>query len=499
MLIVTLCLVAQEFLGRETTATIGYGAISGSQMSATKSRGEDAAIFNAAAYGAVGDGVTDDTAAFAAVLADAAQVHGTVRVPAGTYLTTVTVNKSGVSVIGAGKDVTIIKAPATVAASIAGRVLTVAVANHTRIKDLTIDGNKSAHHSYRPLVYSLLLYKSDDCSIENVRVINSGQIGIGLSASRRARISGCEVEGSDWQNITTLNNPAGGCDGSVITHCRSKNSGYDNIQVTAVGAVTIEHCDLSGSPFAGIYVATGARNVTLRENRIERCYTGIDLSFGMPGGANAGPDSSEGNAIIGNHVTHCENVGIGCASNGTLITGNSVSDIGAGASVTYTLLGQKTIIVRGGSGYRVGDILTLIGGTAIKPAQVQVASVDRTGAITSITLANHFTNYYLGAYSAPPDNPISVTGGSGIGAAVSTTWNQRDLQCAGIEVLDASYVAITNNQSGNTNSNRSQRYGVALLYRSTHPSHLTIANNNLSANSVSPISSLMPIGGRRTR
>ncbi len=419
--------------------------------------------------------------------------------PAGTYLATIVVNKPGVSIVGAGRDATIIKAPATAAASVAGHVVTVAVANHTRIESLTIDGNRAARHGFKPLVYSLLLYKSDDCSVENVRVVNSGQIGIGLSTSRRARIVNCDVEGSNWQNITTLNNPAGGCEGTLITHCRSTNSGYDNIQVTAVGAVTIERCDLSGSPFAGIYVATGARNVTLRENRIERCYTGIDFSFGTLGGTNAGPDSSEGNAIIGNHVTHCENVGIGCASNGTLITGNSVSDIGAGAAVTYTLLGQKTMTIRGGSGYAVGDILTLTGGTSIRPAQLQVASVDGSGAITSITLPNHSTYYYLGAYTAPPKNPISVAGGSGRGAAFGTTWNRRDLQCAGIEVLDASYVTITSNVSGNTGGNRSQRYGVALLYRSTPPSHLTIANNNLSANSVSQILPVTPIGRLRTR
>ncbi len=37
-------------------------------------------------FGAKGDGVTDDTAAFRAALAEAGKVTGTVCVPAGTYL-----------------------------------------------------------------------------------------------------------------------------------------------------------------------------------------------------------------------------------------------------------------------------------------------------------------------------------------------------------------------------------------------------------------------------
>ena len=62
----------------------------------------------------------------------------------------------------------------------------------------------------------------------------------------------------------------------------------------------MENCDLSGSPFAGVYVATGARNVTLRNNNINKCYTGIDMSWGAAGAANPGPDKSEGNTIAGN-------------------------------------------------------------------------------------------------------------------------------------------------------------------------------------------------------
>src|SRR5712692_10109811 len=226
--------------------------------------------------------------------------------------------KGGITIQGAGKEATIIKAPNTAAASAAGRVVVVADSDHTTIKDLTIDGNKSGRPDKKPIAYSLLLYRSNECTIENVRVINSEQIGVGLSASKGAQVSKTDVDGSSWQNITTLNNKVGGCEGRVISNCRATNPGYDDVQITNVGAVTVENCYLAGNPFGGIYVATGARNLTLKNNTITKCYTGIDMSWGTAGGANSGPDASEGNVIAGNHITRCENIGIGTASNGTV-------------------------------------------------------------------------------------------------------------------------------------------------------------------------------------
>jgi hypothetical protein len=442
-------------------------------------------IFDAKAYGAAGDGVTDDTAAFAGVVAAATATRGTVQIPAGTYLASIAVTKGGITIQGAGKDATTIKAPPN--ATAASRVVAVANSNGTTIKDLTIDGNKSERSGKKPIVYSLLLYQSSDCVVENVRVINAEQIGIGLSASKRTRLSQCEVNGSGWQNITTLNNKAGGCEGTVISSCRSTNPGYDCVQVSNVGAVTVDTCYLAGSPFAGIYVTTGARNVTLRNNTIANCYAGIDMSWGTAGGANSGPDTSEGNVIVGNHVTACENVGISTASNGTLITKNTVSDTGLHAARTYTLLGQKTTIVSGGRGYTVGDILTFVGGKYIKPAQVQVTAIGIGGKVTSVTLPNRLTAYYLGVYTVTPPKPIFVTGGSGTGATFDTTWDARGLEYAGIAIADAANVAVTNNISGNNPGNTAQQYGVALFYQHTKPMHLTMSNNTLSRNAVASV------------
>jgi len=447
-------------------------------------------LFDAKAYGAMGDGVTDDTAALASAVAAATATQGIVRLPAGTYVGTITITKGGITIEGAGKNTTVIKAPISTPSPGPGAVLGIANSSHTTIKDLTIDGNRRKRAGSRPTPYSLLLYQSNDCTIENVSVADSTAIGVGISASRKTKLFKCEVDGSAWQNITTLNNKAGGCQGTVMSNCTATNPGYDCLQVSNVGAVIVDRCYLSGSPFAGIYVSTGARNVTLRNNTIVNCYAGIDMSWGTAGGGSSGPDPSEGNVIVGNRVLGCQNIGISTASNGTLISNNTILDTGLHAVRTYTLLGQRTTISSGGRGYGVGDILKFAGGKYIKPAEVHVSAIGIGGTVTSITMQNRSTAYYLGVYTATPANPVPVTGGGGTGATFNTTWDARGLEYAGIAIADARNVAITNNISGNNPGNTTQQYGVALFYQHAKPEHVTISNNSLPGNAVASVAPL---------
>jgi len=483
--ILVVCLAAGIALNQRFSSADPLNSAAGpGKANAVKDTG--AQVYNVKDYGAKGDGVANDTTSFAETIAAATATHGTVQIPSGRYVATIAVAKGGITIQGAGEDATIIKPPASTPAT---RVVVVANSDGTTIKDLTIDGNKVERSNEKPIDYALLLYQSNDCIVENVRVTNAEVIGIGFSASKRSKVFKCNVNGSGWQNITTLNNKAGGCEGSVISNCRSTNPGYDCIQVTNVGSVTVENCYLANSPFAGIYVATGARNVLLKSNTITKCYTGIDMSWGTAGGSTTGPDKSEGNVIIGNHVTRCEGGGIGTASNGTLISNNTVLDTGVGAVPSYTLLQQKPSVAAGGRDYRIGDILTFVGGQYVKPAQVRVTGVDAGGEVASITV------YHLGVYTTTPSNVISVKGGRGTGATFNTTWNGRGLPCAGIGVTDATNVTITNNISSNSADSTAQRYGIALFRLHTQPSHLTISGNTLSGNAVASVSPLMRAGG----
>jgi subtilisin-like proprotein convertase family protein len=93
---------------------------------------------------------------------------------------------------------------------------------------------------------------------------------------------------------------------------------------------------------------------------------------------------------------------------GTIFDANAPTSITAGSG-PYTGIFRpiapvvSAAVTAGGSGYAVGDILTVLGGTFTTVAQLMVTAVDANGAVTGITVAQG------GAYSVLPNNSVSVT------------------------------------------------------------------------------------------
>ena len=89
---------------------------------------------------------------------------------------------------------------------------------------------------------------------------------------------------------------------------------------------------------------------------------------------------------------------------------------GVQATATCTLgLISSSTIGSGGTGYTVGDTLTLVGGTSTVTAQITVSTVS-AGVITGFTIAT------AGTYTAAPTNPASLSGGTGSGATLNTNF-----------------------------------------------------------------------------
>lgn len=72
-------------------------------------------------------------------------------------------------------------------------------------------------------------------------------------------------------------------------------------------------------------------------------------------------------------------------------------------------------IAAGGTGYVVGDVLNVVGGTKTATAQFTVTQVN-AGAVTD----GYFSNF--GDYTASPGNPAATTGGTGTGCTLTATW-----------------------------------------------------------------------------
>jgi hypothetical protein len=72
-------------------------------------------------------------------------------------------------------------------------------------------------------------------------------------------------------------------------------------------------------------------------------------------------------------------------------------------------------VFNAGTGYLPGDVLTVIGGTAVVPAQIRVLRCNQLGAIQAAEMVTP------GYYTAVPANPVSVTGGNGSSATFVLT------------------------------------------------------------------------------
>lgn len=102
----------------------------------------DLGLFNVLDYGAIGDGVTDDTDAIQAAANDAGDAGGTLYFPRGTYSFEglVLTEKDNVAVVGAGRHATVLVMRDTVETAI----LRFVRCNGIEVRDLTCRGNGDA-------------------------------------------------------------------------------------------------------------------------------------------------------------------------------------------------------------------------------------------------------------------------------------------------------------------------------------------------------------------
>jgi nitrous oxidase accessory protein NosD len=300
-----------------------------------------------APYNGKGDGVTDDTTPIQTAINDASTVGGIVYLPGGTWMFRyLSVTNNNCAIQGAGKDITILK-------SISGpdsnkTLISLTNAPSSAIRDLTIDSSAATAGSN----YALLLYTSSFSEVANVHVLSAYNIGIGFTSCQSLRIHHSVVENSR-NGVGILTNTSD-CSGTTISYCSILNSAQSGIQILQ-SAETVDHCYISGAgptgtSFAGVYVAQGARRCTVSNNIINSCNSGIDVSWGVVSGSGGGPDNSEGIIVTGNNCSNNRGVGISTASNGTIIADNICMDNGSASKLDGSGIGvttAKNVLIRG--------------------------------------------------------------------------------------------------------------------------------------------------------
>ena len=85
------------------------------------------------------------------------------------------------------------------------------------------------------------------------------------------------------------------------------------------------------------------------------------------------------------------------------------------ANAAQEVLSAAVAVGGGGSGYQLDDILYVVGGEFLLQARLKVTA-EVGNVITGVSVDVE------GAYPSVPSNPVSVVGGSGIGATFNITW-----------------------------------------------------------------------------
>jgi len=177
---------------REITLDTKTNAVQNSTTDATTSPIQDKGgqVVDVKAFGAVGDGKTNDTAAFNAALASLATAGGgRYLVPKGTYLISASTNpaitshvSSNVHLVGVGRGVSILK----VAGMPAGNFLFCSGDNWS-VEDLTID--MQDYFVERP-GFAAIVATGNNWRIKNCAIIKMGRVGINVKAGANGDIEG---------------------------------------------------------------------------------------------------------------------------------------------------------------------------------------------------------------------------------------------------------------------------------------------------------------------
>ena len=251
--------------------------------------------FDVRAYGAKGDGVTDDTAAIQAGLTAAA---GNVAViPAGTYiLSSALTVPNNTTLVGAGKYATTLK----MKASVNSNTFTQASSTGVTLRGFGVDMNGTAQSVAKT---GILFTGSTDCAVEDIFVQNgtiSGSSGIAISTTgvnNRFRFSRCDAFNCQ-RGITvagaSLDTVIESC---VIRACLTTVAGEGALYLPNSSRTRVINTLVTGSTGSGCFVATGT------DVEFTGCY------FMSNGGSTAGKRGVHVNSGAG---VDCAHRFIGC-------------------------------------------------------------------------------------------------------------------------------------------------------------------------------------------
>lgn len=247
-------------------------------------------VANVKAYGAKGDGSTNDYTAFAAAVTALGATGGTLYVPPGTYVVNSTLAfTTPVGIVGAGVNSTIIRRDSGTTA-----MVTYTNVAGVRSGGYTLQGNSLATHG-------ILLDRLTHSLFENVRIITTTSYGL-YSYS-----TGAAGFGTSWNSFVNLTMPDLGAScvgihltgnaGETANSCHNTFFGLRVQHTTGIG-IELDDCDNNSFHFTHILRPSGsAYSLVFKDDARGNYFFHLEAKGGVS--VEAPADSVFSNVIFG--------------------------------------------------------------------------------------------------------------------------------------------------------------------------------------------------------
>jgi parallel beta-helix repeat protein len=281
-------------------------------------------------YGAVGDGMTDDTLALTTAFA-----AGEGFFPPGVYLSGSLVLPHGLTIQGANA---VLKQKA----GTAGPLLSVAPGNKAYCLDMTFDGNKNENPDG-----SYVLFVNGAVELQHCRILNAKTFGLFQAGDvLPSTVTDCEVRDCDFDGIAVVSAAQ-----SRITGNRCLNNGRFGILVQAPDSHIVgNHCEGNGTIMAGgagIGAVNAPRSSIIGNTSVGNTGHGVQLN-GSPLSLEA-DNIAKNNSISGVDCYASEN----CTITGNISTANAVRGIEVDSASNGVTVSANIVLGNGEFGISV--------------------------------------------------------------------------------------------------------------------------------------------------
>jgi len=283
-----------------------------------------------AAFGAKGDGITDDQIALQKAFDYATANHVGVYIPPGTYMHSGVLWADSIAVTGAGEN-TVLKAlnPAKSSIYLKG--------TDPALSSLKVDGSGTTRIEGSYDRNGVVIYKADGAHVENVHVYKASGVGIANSGSINSVIEHNYIE----QSYADSMHIAEGSHHLLIQNNETYKSGDDSIGIVSYGSdlqhdIVVQNNYFHDSVRGRGVAVLGGENIQVLNNYIENMHYGNTSVPGGLAGIYLGAESEYNTNTL----------------KSLLVKGNVLIDTGGtytghGSIMLYNSQGPKGVVVQG--------------------------------------------------------------------------------------------------------------------------------------------------------